>query len=138
MGSVPEIRMLSLVSSNELGSIFVADRGGDIELTTVKVFSLPEVRSKRQTAKKVMREKQTLELVSQLPHPFIVSFAYAHVDDERLFLGMELVGGGDLFSAMGRVGNLSHDHASFIAGEVALALEHMHSFDVVHLSLIHI
>jgi len=78
-------------------------------------------------------KKSTLELVSRLPHAFVVGFRFAHlVAISDIALGMEYVGGGDLSELLFRQGPLNPTQALFYMFEILLALGHMHSFDVMH------
>lgn len=47
-------------------------------------------------------------------------------DEHRLFMIMEYVIGGELFSLLGNVGRLRHENAQFYAAEIALAFEYLH------------
>ncbi|CAK0911199.1 unnamed protein product [Prorocentrum cordatum] len=80
---------------------------------------------------RAMQEKQLLGLVS---HPFVVKFFGAFQDDSHLFMLMEFVGGGDLFSAI-RCSKFDDSCAHFFAAEITLALTHIHSLDIVHRDL---
>ena len=92
------LHLISLVSAGHFSSVFLASRGNDTELLALKVFPRAALTDDQNLSRKVLREKQILAMVSQLPHPFIVGFRYAHLDDERLYLAMDHVGGGDLES----------------------------------------
>jgi serine/threonine protein kinase len=69
-------------------------------------------------------------------HPFIVQYRFAHLDHERIYIATEHVGGGDLLSFLGTRGPLSRDEALCHAGEVCLALGHLHALDFVYRNLV--
>jgi len=52
-----------------------------------------------------------------------------------LYLLFEYVCGGELFSHLRRAGKFSNEVAKFFAGEIVLALEHMHLYDIVYRDL---
>ena len=67
-----------------------------------------------------------------LPHPFIIRHLYSAQNGTFLFLGMENVGGGDVFTLLQQRGPLAPELASNLRGRgLPLALGHVHSFDVV-------
>lgn len=66
-------------------------------------------------------------ILTQIKHPFIVNLLGTFQDDHRLFMVMEYVIGGELFSLLGNVGRLQHQNAQFYAAEIALAFEYLHS-----------
>ena len=70
---------------------------------TKKIYAMKQMMKTKIIAKKsihsVLNERQ---LLSKLKHPFIVNMAYAFQDRESLYLGMDLLTGGDLRYHMGR------------------------------------
>ncbi|CAK0893201.1 unnamed protein product [Prorocentrum cordatum] len=82
-------------------------------------------------AERVMQEK---ELLSRASHPLIVRLFGTFQDDGCLFMLMECVGGGDLFSAMRNV-RFNDGCAHFFAAEITLAIGHLHSLDIAYRDL---
>ena len=78
------------------------------------------------------REKELLQAVSAVPHPFVVQFKFAYWDDVRAYLGMDFVGGCDLFTLARSRGPLPCAWVVFYCAEICLALGHIHSFDIIH------
>ena len=76
-------------------------------------------------------EKQVLQEMSARPHPFIVSLCYAFQDLEHLFLVMDFVGGGDLFTLLEQKQRFPEAWVEVYAGEMVLALEHVHAANVI-------
>jgi len=74
-------------------------------------------------------------VMSMLEHPFVVNILSTFQDDKRLFMLMEFVNGGELFSHLRREGRLPNDHARFYAGEITLALAYLHQLGVVYRDL---
>ena len=56
-------------------------------------------------------------------------------DDRNLYMLLEYVCGGELFSHLRRAGRFSNDMTRFYAAEIVLALEYMHSLDFVYRDL---
>jgi serine/threonine protein kinase len=76
-------------------------------------------------------EKQVLQQMASRPHPYVVSLRYAFQSSDNIFLVMDLVGGGDLYQLLQANGRLPEKWVVVYAAEVALALEHVHSHDVI-------
>ncbi|CAK0836752.1 unnamed protein product [Prorocentrum cordatum] len=112
-GSMGSVRMVKLA------------HGRSTARYALKIIDKRHVVMTRQVAR-VMQEKQLLGLVN---HPFVVKLAGTFQDDARLFLLMELAGGGDLYSALGS-GKFDDACANFFAAEITLALGHIHSLDI--------
>lgn len=71
-------------------------------------------------------------ILSRVDHPFIVNLLGSFQDDSRVFLVMDYAPGGEIFSLLRSKGKFSNDEARFYAGELVLALEHLHSMNVMY------
>ena len=76
------------------------------------------------------------EILEKFDHPFIMGLEYAFQDNQRLYLIMEFVNGGELFFHLkqARTG-FDEDRAKFYAAEMVLALEYLHEMGVVYRDL---
>ncbi len=63
---------------------------------------------------------------------FIVQLNYAFQDVSRLYLVMEFIPGGDLFTMLRHVRRFDERLARFFGGQVLLALEYLHRLRVIH------
>ncbi|KAM0787192.1 hypothetical protein ACM66B_006435 [Microbotryomycetes sp. NB124-2] len=77
-------------------------------------------------------ERSTLAEVS---HPFIVNLFFTFQDEANLYLLLEFVQGGELFSHLRRAGRFSPDVSRFYASNIILALEYLHARDIVYRDL---
>ncbi|KAI8086213.1 camp-dependent protein kinase 1 [Halteromyces radiatus] len=77
-------------------------------------------------------EKHILESVA---HPFLVNMWGTFQDDTNLYMVMDYVAGGELFSILRRSHRFPDHVAKFYAGEVLLALEYLHSKDIIYRDL---
>ncbi|KAH0850421.1 LOW QUALITY PROTEIN: hypothetical protein HID58_095578 [Brassica napus] len=64
-----------------------------------------------------------------------VRFFYSFTCRENLYLVMEYLNGGDLFSLLRNLGCLDEDMARIYIAEVVLALEYLHSVNIIHRDL---
>jgi tRNA A-37 threonylcarbamoyl transferase component Bud32 len=72
------------------------------------------------------------ELLESLNHPNLVGFISFFEDEKRIFLVMELAGGGDVHSVIVRMGSVDAAWARFVAAEAAAALTYLHELSIVH------
>lgn len=68
---------------------------------------------------------------SQISHPFIVSFEGFAQDSRYLYLVLELVNGGELFTYLRSVENFPTEQCRFYAGIVILCFEYLHSKNII-------
>ena len=71
----------------------------------------------------------------QLNHPFIVNMRGSFKDDRFIYLVMECVGGGELFTHLRKAMRFSDEQAKFYAAQIAAVFQYMHGKDIVHRDL---
>lgn len=81
----------------------------------------------------VLNEKN---IMSSLDFPFLTRLAYSFKDNANLFLVLEFVNGGELFTYLIENGALREEQVRFYISQVVLAIEYMHSLDILHVSLL--
>lgn len=74
-------------------------------------------------------------LLQEIEHPFIVNLLKGYMDDDRLYLLLEYVVGGELFFHLRKAGKFPNDVAKFYSAEVVLAFEYLHSKNIVYRDL---
>jgi len=85
--------------------------------------------------KQVEHVKAEVGILSQIEHPFVVNLLTTFQDDKRLFLLLEFVNGGELFSYLRREGRLPDPEAQFYSGEIVLAFAYLHSKHIIYRDL---
>ncbi|KAG0208806.1 hypothetical protein BGX28_000349 [Mortierella sp. GBA30] len=113
-----------------------------------KVYQVRKKDTGRIYAMKVLVKKQVIEqkqvehtiaernvLVQALQSPFIVGLKFSFQTPTKLYLVQDFMNGGELFFHMQNEGTFSEARARFYAAELVLALEHLHSCNVVYRDL---
>lgn len=77
----------------------------------------------------VLFEKRILQAVN---HPFLVNYRYHFKDNANLYLVLEYVSGGDLFTHLRRAVRFGESQTKFYAAQIILSLEYLHYMGVVH------
>ena len=70
--------------------------------------------------------------LAKLNHPFIVNMHYAFQDNDNLYLVMDMLSGGDLRYHISRHRKFSEEQTRFFIGCMILALEYIHTNNVIH------
>ncbi|KAJ1966026.1 cAMP-dependent protein kinase catalytic subunit [Dipsacomyces acuminosporus] len=111
--------------------------------TFARVFLCQSKRSKRYYAMKALRKSQVVKLkqvehinnekniLEVARHPFVVRLERTMQDERNLYMLMEYVPGGELFSHLRRAGRFPDDVARFYAAEIVLALDYLHSMKII-------
>ena len=71
----------------------------------------------------IMSEKAILQAIN---HPMIITLYGTSQDDLHLYMYMEFVSGGELFSHLRRAGRFTNDTGKFFAASIILAMQHLH------------
>ena len=74
-------------------------------------------------------------VLAKIRHPFIVNLYAAFQDFKTLYMLMEFVCGGELFSQLQRCNRFEDPVARFYASEVVLAFSYIHSLNIVYRDL---
>ena len=73
--------------------------------------------------------------MSQIQHPFIVTMKGSFKDERYVFIVMEIVPGGELFTHLRRERKFNDEQSKFYSGHVAQAFKHIHSLNIIHRDL---
>ena len=76
-----------------------------------------------------------IEALRELHHPNIIQLLDVYITEEKIYIIMELMEGGELFDYVVQKGTLTEEEASRIVRSVTSALVYMHSKSIVHRDL---
>ena len=65
-------------------------------------------------------------------HDFIVKMDYAFQTETKLYFCLEYCPGGELFFYLSQIGRFKQDAAKFYAANILLALQHLHSMNILY------
>ena len=80
----------------------------------------------------ILNEKKIMQMCS---HPFLIRLAAAYQDADTLFMLVELVLGGELFSVLRQQGSFQEPVAAFYGAITASAFEYLHDRQIVYRDL---
>ncbi|CAO3685122.1 unnamed protein product [Rhizopus stolonifer] len=120
--------LLRSVGKGAFGKVRVVQHRG-----TKKLYALKYINKEKcigmKAVENIISERHLLERIG---HNLIVNLRYAFQDDEHLFMVLDLMLGGDLRFHLERLGRLPENYAQFYAAELSLALNYLHSENIVH------
>ncbi|XP_043283405.1 ribosomal protein S6 kinase beta-1-like [Venturia canescens] len=120
-GGYGKVFQVRKVSGKDKGSIFA-----------MKVLCKASIISNQKDTAHTKAERNILEAVK---HPFIVNLIYAFQTGGKLYLILEYLCGGELFTYLDREGIFLEDTACFYLSEIILALEHLHKQGIIYRDL---
>ncbi|XP_004238243.2 probable serine/threonine protein kinase IRE4 isoform X1 [Solanum lycopersicum] len=129
--SIDDFEIIKPISRGAFGRVFLARKRSTGDLFAIKVLKKLDLLRKNDI-ERILAERNILITVR---NPFVVRFFYSFTSRDYLYLVMEYLNGGDLFSLLKKVGCLEEDVARTYVAELVLALEYLHSLGVVHRDL---
>ncbi|XP_076435505.1 cAMP-dependent protein kinase catalytic subunit PRKX-like [Babylonia areolata] len=121
-----------LIREPECGHGHGQDEGeGEGGYLALKVMSISQV----VRLKQVEHIKNERDILASVSHPFIVNMLWSHKDSTFLYMLMEFIPGGELFSYLRSQGRFTTPTAAFYACEIVCALDYLHGRNVVYRDL---
>ncbi|KAL0629765.1 Ribosomal protein S6 kinase beta-2 [Plecturocebus cupreus] len=102
-----------------------------------KIYAMKVLRKAKivRNAKDTAHTRAERNILESVKHPFIVELAYAFQTCGKLYLILECLSGGELFTHLEREGIFLEDTACFYLAEITLALGHLHSLGIIYRDL---
>ncbi|XVF12047.1 hypothetical protein REPUB_Repub08aG0081200 [Reevesia pubescens] len=129
--SIDDFEIMKPISRGAFGRVFLAKKRTTGDLFAIKVLKKADM-IRKNAVESILAER---DILISVRNPFVVRFFYSFTCRENLYLVMEYLNGGDLYSLLRNLGCLDEEVARVYIAEVVLALEYLHSLDVVHRDL---
>jgi protein kinase A len=85
--------------------------------------------------KQVEHTNDERRMLQQVKHPFLITLWGTFQDSKNLYMVMDFVEGGELFSLLRKSQRFPNPVAKFYAAEVTLALDYLHSMNIIYRDL---
>lgn len=119
---IDDFRIVKLLGKGTFGSVYLVQKKNDKRYFALKSLKKTEV-VLRNTTEYVLTEKHILQ---NSFHPFIIRMRYSFQDENALYLIIDYMAGGDLFSHLKERIRFSEEITKFYAAEVLLGLQYLH------------
>lgn len=124
---------LRVLGQGSFGKVFLvskkvgSDRG--------KLYAMKVLRKAALKVRDRERTKMERSILIQIDHPFIVKVYYAFQTEGKLYLCLDFVNGGDLFTRLSKEFMFMEDDVRFYLAELVLALGHVHGLGIIYRDL---
>ncbi|KAH9607453.1 hypothetical protein KSS87_019350 [Heliosperma pusillum] len=133
--SIEDFEIIKPISRGAYGRVFLAKKRATGDLFAIKVLKKADM-IRKNAVESILAER---DILITMRNPFVVSntqqFYYSFTCKENLYLVMEYLNGGDLYSLLRNLGCLDEDMARIYIAEIVLALEYLHTLNVIHRDL---
>jgi len=128
---VHEFEIMDTLGTGTFGRVRLVKYKKDAKWMAMKILKKAEIIRLKQ----VEHIKAEKTILGSINHPFIVNMYGAFQDERCLYMLMEYVIGGELFSHLRRAGRFTNEVTKFYAGEIVLAFDYLHKMDIVYRDL---
>lgn len=132
--SVFDFDLLRVVGKGAFGKVMLVRKrhGQDASrVFAMKVLKKSVIAAKGQTE----HTRSERSILCEIRHPYIVRLRYAFQSEEKLYLVTDYYNGGSLFYHLRKSRGFSENRACFYAGELLLALDHLHNSGIIYRDL---
>jgi hypothetical protein len=127
LGALPNVLLPYL----NLSYSFVVQSKHNMRFYAIKVLAKEKV----VRLKQVEHTNSERALLGLCKHPFLVNLWGTFQDQHNLFMVMDFVAGGELFTLIRKSVRFPSTVAKFYAAEVATAIEYLHQIDIIYRDL---
>ncbi|KPI94128.1 Ribosomal protein S6 kinase alpha-2 [Papilio xuthus] len=128
-----QFELLKVLGEGSFGKVFLVRKVSGADTGTLYAMKV----LKKATLKVRDRERTKMErnILVEMGHPFIVKLHYAFQTAGKLYLILDFLRGGDLFSRLSKEVMFTEEDVKFYLAELALALEHVHKLGIIYRDL---
>eukprot|EP00096_Caligus_rogercresseyi_P007228 TRINITY_DN2502_c0_g1_i2.p1 TRINITY_DN2502_c0_g1~~TRINITY_DN2502_c0_g1_i2.p1 ORF type:complete len:352 (-),score=37.20 TRINITY_DN2502_c0_g1_i2:597-1652(-) len=129
--SLDEFDRIKTLGTGSFGRVMLAQNKETKKYYAMKILDKQKVVKLKQV-EHTLNEKRILQAIS---FPFLVSLEFHFKDNSNLYMVLEFISGGEMFSHLRRLGKFSEAHSRFYAAQIVLAFEYLHYLDLIYRDL---
>lgn len=126
-----EFELVKTLGTGSFGRVMLVQYKNNKHYYAMKILDKQKVVRLKQV-EHTLNEKRILQATK---FPFLVSLQYHFKDNSNLYMVLEYVPGGEMFSHLRKSGRFSEPHSRFYAAQIVLAFEYLHFLDLIYRDL---
>lgn len=129
--SLTDFQIQRTLGTGSFGRVHLVQSKHNQRFYAVKVLKKAQVVKMKQ----VEHTNDERRMLQQVKHPFLITLWGTFQDSKNLYMVMDFVEGGELFSLLRKSQRFPNPVAKFYAAEVTLALDYLHSHNIIYRDL---
>eukprot|EP00727_Mastigamoeba_balamuthi_P001125 m51a1_g11009 putative ph-protein kinase domain containing protein (431) ;mRNA; r:371953-373727 len=129
--SVDDFTLLKLIGKGNFGKVMLVKFNATGETFAMKVLSKKHIVDSNE----IEHTMSECIILQRLTHPFLVRLHFSFQTDDKLYLILDFVNGGELFYHLQREKKFTEERVRFYAAEILLGLEYLHNNNVLYRDL---
>jgi len=126
-----DFELLKVLGRGSFGKVMQVRKKSDGKVYAMKILKKQAIIARNQ----VEHTKAERKILQALQHPFLMTLRYAFQSKEKLYFVLDYYQGGELFFHLKNNRRFPEDVARIYVAEIALALGHLHSLQVIYRDL---
>ncbi|KAK9304055.1 hypothetical protein QLX08_004437 [Tetragonisca angustula] len=128
-----QFELLKVLGQGSFGKVFLVRKVVGKDSGTL--YAMKVLKKATLKFRDKIRTKMERNILVDVEHPFIVQLHYAFQTEGNLYLILDFLRGGDLFSRLAKEVMFTEDDVKFYLAELALALDHIHKLGIIYRDL---
>lgn len=129
--SLADFELRRTLGTGSFGRVHLVQSKHNQRYYAVKVLKKAQVVKMKQ----VEHTNDERKMLQEVKHPFLITLWGTFQDPKNIYMVMDFVEGGELFSLLRKSQRFPNPVAKFYAAEVTLALEYLHSKEIIYRDL---
>lgn len=127
--------LLRVIGQGGYGKVFQVRKKDGLDAGKIYAMKVLKKAVLVRSKKDISHTQSERNILEEVKCPFIVDLMYAFQTDGKLYLILEYLSGGELFTYLDREGIFNEATARFYIAEVVLAIEHLHNLHIIYRDL---
>eukprot|EP00735_Rhodelphis_limneticus_P008517 TRINITY_DN2155_c0_g1::TRINITY_DN2155_c0_g1_i1::g.12753::m.12753 TRINITY_DN2155_c0_g1::TRINITY_DN2155_c0_g1_i1::g.12753 ORF type:complete len:456 (-),score=146.91,sp/P54644/KRAC_DICDI/44.54/1e-132,Pkinase/PF00069.20/1.9e-75,Pkinase_Tyr/PF07714.12/9.4e-36,PH/PF00169.24/1.3e-23,PH_11/PF15413.1/1.1e-08,PH_3/PF14593.1/1e-05,PH_3/PF14593.1/1.6e+02,Kinase-like/PF14531.1/19,Kinase-like/PF14531.1/3.4e-05,Pkinase_C/PF00433.19/1.4e-05,PH_9/PF15410.1/9.9e-05,PH_9/PF15410.1/4.6e+03,PH_8/PF15409.1/0.00068,PH len=123
--------ILSVLGKGSFGKVLLVKKKNSGELLAMKVLKKESVIKQNE----IQHTRTERAILQRIKHPFIVGLQYAFQTNEKLYMVMDYVAGGELYFHLRNERRFPEKRVKLYMAELVLALEYLHKLNIIYRDL---
>nr|CAD7572539.1 unnamed protein product [Timema californicum] len=128
-----QFELLKVLGQGSFGKVFLVRKVVGKDSGTL--YAMKVLKKATLKVRDRMRTKTERNILVDVQHPFIVRLHYAFQTEGKLYLILDFLRGGDLFTRLSKEVMFTEEDVKFYLAELALALDHIHQLGIIYRDL---
>ncbi|KAI0789767.1 AGC/Akt protein kinase [Abortiporus biennis] len=129
--TIDDFELITVIGKGSFGKVMQVRKRD-----TSRIYALKTIRKQYIVERNEITHTLAERLVlARVNNPFIVPLKFSFQSQQKLYLVLAFVNGGELFHHLQREQRFNEERSRFYSAELLLALEHLHDLDVVYRDL---
>lgn len=126
-----DFERIKTIGTGSFGHVLLVKHKTTDEFYAMKILDKLKIIKLKQV-EHTINEKRILESIN---FPFIVKLEFSFKDNTNLYIIMDFIPGGEIFSHLRKKGRFSEETTKIYSGQIIMAFEYLHSLNVLYRDL---